>query len=92
MIHRGPAIREFLHRNHRLHLEALPPYAPELNPVEQLLTWLKWSKFANDARDDANSINRSLCPTLRACRHKQNRLASFFGGSALPFPDPSLEI
>lgn len=34
--HKGPAVREFLWRNRRLGLEMLPPYAPALNPVEQV--------------------------------------------------------
>lgn len=32
--HKGDAIRSFLRRNRRIWLEALPPYAPELNPDE----------------------------------------------------------
>ena len=33
-IHKGESIREALRRHRRLYLEALPPYAPELNPDE----------------------------------------------------------
>ncbi|MBY0457696.1 MAG: transposase [Gemmataceae bacterium] len=40
--HKGPAVRLFLSRNKRLWLERLPPYAPELNPVEQVWSWLKY--------------------------------------------------
>lgn len=37
--HQGPVMREFLQRNKRLWLERLPPYAPELNPVELVWSW-----------------------------------------------------
>ena len=45
--HQGPVIREFLKRNKRLRLERLPPYAPDLNPVEAVWSWLKWGRLAN---------------------------------------------
>jgi transposase len=31
-----------------IHFEFLPPYAPELNPVEMLWAWLKMNPLAND--------------------------------------------
>ncbi|MFH0982982.1 MAG: transposase, partial [Planctomycetota bacterium] len=34
-IHKGPAIRQVLSDNPRLHTEFFPKYAPELNPAEQ---------------------------------------------------------
>lgn len=40
-MHKGFAIRQLLKRHPRLTLEWLPPYAPELNPVEQLWSHLK---------------------------------------------------
>jgi transposase len=39
-------IREFLRRNTRLRLERLPAYAPDLNPVEFVWSWLKWGRLA----------------------------------------------
>mgnify|MGYP002132497360 CR=1 FL=1 len=46
-MHKGPAIRQLLKRNPRLTLEWLPPYAPELNPVEQLWSHLKFGYCSN---------------------------------------------
>lgn len=43
--HHGPVIREFLKKNQRLRLERLPPYAPDLNPVEAVWSWLKWGRL-----------------------------------------------
>lgn len=39
--HKGPLVRELLTRFPRLHLERLPAYAPDLNPVEMLWSYLK---------------------------------------------------
>jgi transposase len=38
--HRAHVVTEYLHRRHR-HVVLLPPYAPELNPVEILWAYLK---------------------------------------------------
>lgn len=40
--HKGPVLRAFLKRNKRLWLARLPAYAPDLNPVEAVWSWLKW--------------------------------------------------
>ncbi|WP_162271832.1 transposase [Gemmata sp. SH-PL17] len=40
-------IRALLRRNTRVHLERLPPYAPELNPVELVWSWLKYAQLSN---------------------------------------------
>src|SRR5205823_4046570 len=38
--HKGPLIRQLLARYPRLHLEPLPAYAPQLNPVEFIWSYL----------------------------------------------------
>jgi hypothetical protein len=45
--HRGPLVREYLAGQPRLEVEYLPGYAPELNPVEALWGWLKYSRLCN---------------------------------------------
>lgn len=82
--HKGRAVRDVLSKHPRLTLEHLPPYAPELNPVEQLWNWLKWGRYCNYAPPDAHAMNRRLQPTLQACRHRSARLGAFFRASSLP--------
>ena len=54
--HRSRAMQAWLAtQRHWLVVERLPAYAPELNPVEGLWSWLKGSQLANLA-----------CPTLQA--------------------------
>ena len=43
--HKGPIIREFLKTNRRLHLEMLPPWAPDHNPMEDVWSWLKYGEL-----------------------------------------------
>ena len=49
--HKGPAIRELLRRNKRLTPERLPAYAPDLNPVEVVWSWLKFGELAKHVPD-----------------------------------------
>jgi hypothetical protein len=45
--HKGPLIRELLARYPRLQLEPMPAYAPQLNPVEFIWSYLKYGRLAN---------------------------------------------
>jgi transposase len=51
--HRSKMIRAFAARQPRFQFEYLPPYAPELNPVEYGWSWLKTNPLANYAPTDA---------------------------------------
>jgi transposase len=83
--HKGDAVRALLRRCQRLHLEALPPYAPDLNPDEGVWNQIR-TALANgrpdDARQLAETLNHLLInlglsqPKLRWCFH-QSQLPSF---------------
>jgi transposase len=84
--HKGPAIRELLKRYPRLTLERLPPYAPELNPVEYLWSHLKKTKLVNLAAQDARELDDLAMENLDDVRHRPNLLKSFFAATHLPIP------
>ncbi|WP_091260828.1 transposase [Aneurinibacillus thermoaerophilus] len=47
-IHHAKLLRPFLKEHHqRLYLLFLPPYSPNLNPIEKLWRWLKDSVISN---------------------------------------------
>ncbi len=54
--HRSALVREFAERHPRLHLEALPAYAPELNPVEGLWAHFKAQTLANASPHDVEDL------------------------------------
>lgn len=56
--HRSPEVRLFASEN-RITLEYLPPYAPELNPVEFLWSHLKMNALANFAPASSQHLARS---------------------------------
>lgn len=85
-MHRGSEIRRLLEDYPRLALEALPPYAPELNPVEQIWTHLKWNRLCNLAPKDSVHLDQLVFEELHPLRNDHERLRKFWDGSELPWP------
>ena len=83
-MHRGPEIRQLQADFQRLELEFLPPYAPDLNPVEQVWTYLKWNRLSNFAPLDPKELEQRAFNELQSIRKKHSRLRSFWRGSKLP--------
>lgn len=86
--HKGPVIREFLRKNRRLRLERLPAYAPDLNPVEAVWSWLKWGRLANFVPDDLAELDDWVVEFLVALKHDPELLRALWDRSDLPFPLP----
>jgi putative transposase len=84
--HKGPVIREFLRRNRRLRLERLPAYAPDLNPVESVWSWLKWGRLANFVADDLDELDDWVIEYLVALKYDPKLLKALWQRSDLPFP------
>ena len=84
-MHKGPAIRAVEHMVGRgLCLEPMPPYAPELNPVEQLWDWLKYIRLCNFPAQNGRHLFQAVVEALEEVRFDQHRLKGFFHASALP--------
>jgi transposase len=86
-MHRGPAIRAVLARYPRLSLEALPAYAPDLNPVEMLWNHLKYADLANFVPQGLWHLHSAVQTGLEIVQEDQERLHSFFAASGLPFTE-----
>ena len=84
--HKGPAIREFLRRNKRLWLERLPPYAPDLNPVEAVWGWLKYGKLSNFVPDDVQELDDWVIEYLVPLKCNAGLIRKLWNGSDLAFP------
>lgn len=82
-MHRGPAIRELLKRFPRLTLANLPPYAPELNPVEQLWSHLKFGHCANLIPSDLNHLNETILDFLHSTKSNRNHLNAYWADTPL---------
>ena len=84
-MHKGEPVEQVLRDFPRLSLERLPPYAPELNPVEYLWSHLKYGRLANFAPDDVFQLNATLRRHLHQTAQSSDMLRSFFDASGLPF-------
>jgi transposase len=90
-MHKGSPIREAVERfSPRLHLEKLPPYAPKINPVEQVWSWLKYSRLSNHAPKDAAELDRAIHRELSSITDDQDFLLNMWHGSDLPVPQALL--
>jgi putative transposase len=85
--HKGPPIRKFLARNKRLRLERLPPYAPELNPVEAVWSWLKYGELANYVPAGVAELDWEVFERLLEWKYEPGLLRALWDRSDLPFPE-----
>jgi len=86
-MHKGDPIRELESRfADRLALEPLPPFAPMLNPVEFLWSWLKYSRLNSFAPRDPTELDGRVIAELTSIREDQRFLRNLFHASELPLP------
>jgi transposase len=86
-MHKGDPIEELLERKGtRLRIEHLPPHTPELMPVEQAWSWLKYGRLGNFVPENVHELNERVLDELQAIRDNQPMLQSFFHQSKLPLP------
>lgn len=82
--HRGRELRRWLGRCRRLHLEPLPPYAPELNPNEYGWGYLKGNPLANYCPPDVEDLYATVLVAARTVSAQQSLLRSFVHATPLP--------
>jgi len=81
--HKGELVNEcVLPRS--AHLEYLPPYAPELNPVEYLWAWLKTNPLANDPIIDLHILAQRTRRAAHSVQRRQDLLRAFLRHTGLP--------
>jgi hypothetical protein len=68
---------------HPIHIEWLPSYAPELNPVEYQWSHAKGSCLANHAPPDIGELRHAVHDAFEYQRHEQSLLRSFFREACL---------
>jgi len=54
----------------------LPPYSPELNPIEQVWAWLRSNDSANSVFKDYDDIVEQVSRGWNNFRHQVNRVKS----------------
>ncbi|MEU1278576.1 transposase [Streptomyces sp. NPDC005805] len=86
--HRAKAWREFCDRNNDwLTIVKLPPYAPDLNPVESVWAHLKKS-LANLAPRTIDDLTPLVKNRLRGIQHRPETLDGFIAETGLGLETP----
>lgn len=77
-IHRNDVVREFVDRTDEIKLELLPPYAPDLNPVEWMWRHFKQIELANVTCMNLGELHDEFNLALRRLRQKSYVVRAFF--------------
>ena len=86
-MHKGDPIHQLTDLfAHRLCLERLPPWAPELNPVEFLWGWLKYDQLCNYTPHDVAELQTQVVAELATVEVDQGFLRGLYHASELPLP------
>jgi transposase len=83
-------LRELRAADPRLDIEWLPPYAPELNPVELLWNCLKYQRLVNFTPPNLETLDDAIIDNLAAIKFDQDRLKTFYAGTPLQLPERTL--
>lgn len=82
--HVSEEMRTYLHeQRHWLTIERLPPYAPQLNPVEQLWSNLKRREMANFCAENLDALRTQACAGLKRLRSTHQLALSFLKHTGL---------
>ena len=81
--HRGKAVQAFLQDHPDVRTVLLPPYAPELNPIEYAWAYLKTNPLANFAPADVSELATAARGHARNLKRNQHVLRSLIQHSPL---------
>ena len=77
--HRSRLVRQYVESERgALALEYLPPYAPELNPVEYIWAYLKCHAMPNYCAKDMFALRTHASSRLRSMQRRQTLVAAFW--------------
>lgn len=84
-IHRSQAVKDLVsHKPGRVHLERLPAYSPELNPVELVWSQLKRS-LANQVFTSLEQLQAAILKEVAKLRADRKRITAFFHKQEVAF-------
>jgi transposase len=84
-IHRSEQVRQFLAQGaaQAIHLELLPPYAPDLNPDEGVWRLYKQDELPNLCCEGLNVLHQELRLATLRLRHRPESIQSCFKAAGL---------
>jgi putative transposase len=88
-IHRSKPVMDHLGKHRTIVVEPFPLYAPELNPVDNVWSYVKWGRLPNYAPLDLIELRKRLTKEFRRLEKRPALLKAFFTHTALPL-DPGV--
>jgi len=77
-IHRADPVKQYLARHPTMIAEILPPYAPELNPVDNIWSYVKYNRLANFYPHDLTELRKHVKAELFRIQKMPDLLQSLF--------------
>lgn len=81
--HWAKSVQTWLAARKRIVVEWLPPYAPDLNPVECVWSHTKYGDLANFAPDNLRTLEHAVVTSLSQTRTRRDLFEGFFHGAGL---------
>ena len=82
-IHSAKPVRDFLAAHRRIIVEPFPPYAPEMNPVDNAWGYLKYDRLANYTPKTLDELRKTVTAELRRLQKRPDLLKSLFSRTGL---------
>ncbi len=82
-IHRVRLVTAYLARHRKIVVEPFPPYAPELNPVDNVWSYVKHNRLANYTPRDLRELRERVTVELCRLQKRPDLLRSFFKHTGL---------
>lgn len=77
--HRSKLVREYVDGlEGKIALAFLPPYAPDLNPVEYLWAWLKRHALANYCPNSISELSHTARGKLKSAQRRKTLITAFW--------------
>jgi hypothetical protein len=83
-VHRGQRVRLCLQGQSAIRVEWLPPYAPELNPMDKGWGWMKGHRLANHGLSQIEELTEAVADAHQVARERQDLLQGFVRATGLP--------
>lgn len=82
--HRSGRVRDYLDSlNGHIQMAFLPPYCPDLNPVEYLWAWMKRHALANYCPDTLDQLHSTARNKLKSAQRRPSIIAACWAQSSL---------
>jgi transposase len=83
LIHRARPVTDYLARHRSLVVEAFPPYAPELNPVDNVWGYVKCNRLPNFSPRNLHELRGRITEEFYRLQKRPDLLRSFFNHTGL---------